>query len=82
LRLRGKQGDQIERIFANWAIVYFGQCFENYQRSTNSWATFSTVPTKYVLFLQITGWATFWATFSESHLVTLTANQCAGFVGW
>jgi hypothetical protein len=25
-----KQGNQIWRIFAQWAIVYFGQFFENY----------------------------------------------------
>jgi hypothetical protein len=29
------QGDQIERIFAQWEIVYFGQLLENYI----SWAT-------------------------------------------
>jgi hypothetical protein len=26
-----KQGDQIGRIFAHWAIVSFGQFFENYK---------------------------------------------------
>jgi hypothetical protein len=30
-----EQGDQIGRIFAHWAIVYFGQCFENYSSSAN-----------------------------------------------
>jgi hypothetical protein len=26
------QGDRIERVFAHWVIVYFGQRFENYSR--------------------------------------------------
>jgi hypothetical protein len=34
-------------------------------------APLSTVHTSYVLFLQITDWATFWATFSETRLITL-----------
>jgi hypothetical protein len=38
-----KQGDQIGRILANWAIIYFGQVFENYRISTKFLATFSTV---------------------------------------
>jgi hypothetical protein len=29
------QGDQIGRIFAYWAIVYFGQFYENYKRIPN-----------------------------------------------
>jgi hypothetical protein len=29
------QGDQIRRIFAYWAIVYFGHFFEKYRRSPN-----------------------------------------------
>jgi hypothetical protein len=38
-----EQGDQIGRIFACWAIIYFRHCFENYTISSNFWATFSTV---------------------------------------
>jgi hypothetical protein len=34
------QGDQIERIFAHWAIVYLGQLFENYRSSLNFRAVF------------------------------------------
>jgi hypothetical protein len=34
------QGDQIGRIFAQWPIVYFEQCFENYKSSPNYSATF------------------------------------------
>jgi hypothetical protein len=35
------QGDQIGRIFAYRAIVFFfGQLFENYKGSPNVWATF------------------------------------------
>jgi hypothetical protein len=34
-----RQGDQIGRIFASWAIVCFGQFFENYKNSPNLGAT-------------------------------------------
>jgi hypothetical protein len=34
-----RQGDQIGLIFAQWAIVFFGQCFENYRSSANFLAT-------------------------------------------
>jgi hypothetical protein len=39
-----QQGDQIGRIFAYWAVVYFG-CFLKITKvpSANYWATFSTV---------------------------------------
>jgi hypothetical protein len=35
-----RQGDQIGRILAYWAIVFFGLFFENYKRSPNVSATF------------------------------------------
>jgi hypothetical protein len=34
------QGDQIGRIFARWAIVFFGQIFKNYRKSLNSWPAY------------------------------------------
>jgi hypothetical protein len=36
------QSDQIGRILACWAIVYFGQLFENFISSPNFWDIFST----------------------------------------
>jgi hypothetical protein len=33
------QSDHIVRIFAHWAIVFFGHIFENYSSSANFWAT-------------------------------------------
>jgi hypothetical protein len=39
----GKQGDQIGRIFAIWALVYFGQFFLNYQSNQYFWLLFPTV---------------------------------------
>jgi hypothetical protein len=33
------QDDQIGRIFAHWAIAYFGQFFENYRSNPNFWDT-------------------------------------------
>jgi hypothetical protein len=35
-----EQGDQIGRIFANWAIIFFGHFTENYRSSANSTGTF------------------------------------------
>jgi hypothetical protein len=43
-----KQGDQIGRIFAHLAFVFFGQFFEKYRNSANSLATFFH-ETSYVL---------------------------------
>jgi hypothetical protein len=33
------QGDQIGRIFADWAAVYFGQFIENFKSYPNYWAS-------------------------------------------
>jgi hypothetical protein len=33
-----RQGDQIGRISAYWAIVFFGQSLENYNTGSNFWA--------------------------------------------
>jgi hypothetical protein len=45
------QGDHVGRIFALWAIVCFGLCFENYRSSAKIWPTLPTIPTMYVLVL-------------------------------
>jgi hypothetical protein len=42
------QGDQIGRIFAFWAIVFFGVLYEKYKCSPNFCATFfSSVKVQY-----------------------------------
>jgi hypothetical protein len=43
---------------------------EQFRNSTNNGATFSTVKVVYQ-FSQEMDWAKFWATFSQTHLVTL-----------
>jgi hypothetical protein len=70
----GRQGDQIGRIFAHWAIVYFGQFFENDRRSLNFLATFFH-DENFVFSLTEIGCATFWAILSQTHLVTLLADN-------
>jgi hypothetical protein len=70
------QGDQIGRIFPYWVTVYFGRFLRNYRSKF-----LVTVPVKFVyLFLKKTGWAAFWAIFSQAHLVTLkkaiSAQRC------
>jgi hypothetical protein len=42
---RQRQSDQIGRIFAHWAIVYFGHFFENYNVGPNFGLHFPTVKT-------------------------------------
>jgi hypothetical protein len=41
--LASGKGDQIGRIFAYWAIAYFGQIFENYKISGNFLILLNTV---------------------------------------
>jgi hypothetical protein len=36
----GNQGDKVGRIFADWAIAYYEQYYDNYRNSPNFWATF------------------------------------------
>jgi hypothetical protein len=66
------QGDQIGRICAYWAYVYYGQFFDNYRSSANFWAFFHG--TNYTSILAKIGWATFWAILSRTHLVTLSPS--------
>jgi hypothetical protein len=82
-RLLSFQGDQIGLIFVHGAIVYFGQSFENDTFSANVFlAIFSTVPVNFDIkllgfilvdfstnssFCQKNGWASLWATFSQTH---------------
>jgi hypothetical protein len=74
IRARVNQGDQIGRIFAHWALVVFGQLFENYRSSPYFWAIF---PRKKLCidFNKKWVWATFWAIFSQTHLVTLVSTH-------
>jgi hypothetical protein len=57
------QGGMIGRIFAYWAIVYFGHWFENYGSRANFWDT-CFHGSSYVLIEAKNDWATFWETFS------------------
>jgi hypothetical protein len=64
------QGDQIGRIFAHLAAHYFEYFCENYRNRTNNWATFFHSKSCVLIFTKM-DWATFWSTFSQTHLVTL-----------
>jgi hypothetical protein len=76
--LRNRQGGQIGRIFAQWAIVYFGLFFENYiEQPTFLGYFFQKLNLCMHYYWQKMGWATFCAMFSLTHLVTLlTGNGC------
>jgi hypothetical protein len=63
--LTRKQGDQIGRIFAQWAIAYFGQWFENYRSSAYFWATFFPQYQLSINFYKKIVWATFSALFQK-----------------
>jgi hypothetical protein len=71
-----KQGDQIGADFRPlcdcflWAV--FGKMKEVARIFLHS---FSSVRVTYALFLTKKHWATFWATFSQTHLVTLVASK-------
>jgi L-lactate permease len=54
-------------MFAHWTIVFIGQWFENYK---SFWAAFLN-SVSYASILTRMAWATFWATFPRTHLVTL-----------
>jgi hypothetical protein len=69
-----QQGDQIGQIFAHWAVVYFGQCFENYRSSGKFWTTLFH-GASYASILTKNRWATIWATFSQTRLVTLSGSH-------
>jgi hypothetical protein len=66
-----QQGDQIGRSFAIWAIVYFGQYLKNSLTvPVFELCTFSQ--TKLCInSAEEMCWATFWAFFHKSRLVTL-----------
>jgi hypothetical protein len=49
------------QIYSLWAIVYFGNMFENRRSRPNFWATFSTV----LVIDKIVSWGTFWAIVSQ-----------------
>jgi hypothetical protein len=77
----GHQGDQIGRIYTHWVIVY-GQCFETYWSSPNFFQGNNSVWK-----LSKMSWATFWAIFSRTHLVTLVVtnvnrNRCFKTCVW
>jgi hypothetical protein len=55
-------------------MATFGCFFENYRSSTNNWAASSTVKVA-CRFSQKMDWAAFWATFSQTHLVTLVSTK-------
>jgi hypothetical protein len=68
-----RQGDRIVRIFAYWAIDYFGQFFENYRISTHTLKTFSTVKVMHSFWSKMSmGYIL--GVFSQTHLVTLLST--------
>jgi hypothetical protein len=84
-----KQGDQIGRIFAYWAIALFGQFFENFRWSTTIWAALFHGKSFVLNHQQPTGLHFGLRFFSQTHLVTLFAtlhrfsakhNTVVGFV--
>jgi hypothetical protein len=66
------QGNQIGRVFAQWVAVCLWMLHENYKSSPHFGRLYSA--DKFMLLSrQKMGWATFWANFSQTHLVILVA---------
>jgi hypothetical protein len=65
-----RQGDQIGRIFAYWAILFIGQLFENYRNSTFLGDTFPHGK-RYLQNLAQNVLGFILGHFSQAHLVTL-----------
>jgi hypothetical protein len=72
-----EQGDQIGRIFAYCAIVFFEQFSEKYKSSPISRATYF----QGINFDKKMGWATFWAIMYQTHLVALNWKKGLDEVG-
>jgi hypothetical protein len=72
-----QQGDPIGRIFARCALDYFVQFFFNYGSNHTFWAIFFHGKS-YVLVLTKVDKATFFAIFSQTHLVTLVVKNFWG----
>jgi hypothetical protein len=66
--------DRIGRIFADWTSVYFGELFLKLQKKPTLLYYFLRSKI-YVVMLTKMCWATFWAIFSQTHLVTLADEQ-------
>jgi hypothetical protein len=66
------QGDKIGRIFAQWVFVCFGQLHENCRSSPHFWDTLHIQRLSLCIIRDKKGWATFWAKFLQTHLVTLS----------
>jgi hypothetical protein len=66
-----RQSDQIGRIFSHWVIVYFGNFFKNPAFLPILLAIFPRLRIC-IDFEEAWVWATFWATLSQAHPVTLT----------
>jgi hypothetical protein len=69
------QSDQIGRIFASWAIVYLRHFLKITEEAHIVGLLISTVKVICILALSKMCAASFWAIFSQTHLVTLLCGQ-------
>jgi hypothetical protein len=59
-----------------WAIDYLGQFFQKLQKQPYIiWASSYHIKICVLILTKILGWATFWAIFSRTRLVTLSRNS-------
>jgi hypothetical protein len=78
VKLDPRQSVQIGWILNQWAIVYFGKCFENRMSSPHFWATLTQIYITYVLLIltKKNTWGDFF-TNSSGHPVTWLRTNCA-----
>jgi hypothetical protein len=70
-----KQDDRIGRIFAYWAIAFFGQFLKTAEGALTFLATFFQSKNYVSNLTRKIVWATFWTTFPQTHLVALVRSQ-------
>jgi hypothetical protein len=70
-----KQGDRIGRIFAHWAIVFFGQFFYLCKRKPKQCGLLLTTVKVGINFDNKMGRKTIWAIFTQTHTVTFITRQ-------
>jgi hypothetical protein len=66
----------------NWRLFTFGRYFANDSSSTHFGLLFSAVKIMHLFWTKM-HWATFWANFSQTHLVTLaiyTDGRCTNYI--
>jgi hypothetical protein len=75
MQMGSKQGDQIGLIFDSWATVFFGEFVLKITEAAQNFGLLFPHSSGFISILTKMAWATFWATFSPTHPVTLVQSD-------